>query len=40
LTEQLDAVIRPFISATREAAPRDAALVQFGVYGYLRDVST
>jgi predicted transcriptional regulator len=34
LGDQLDALIRPLIAATREDAPADAELVSLGVYAY------
>jgi DNA-binding transcriptional ArsR family regulator len=36
LGDQLDALIRPLIAATREDTPADAELVSVGVYGYPR----
>lgn len=34
LTQQLDALIRPYIAATRKNSSEDTALVHFGVHGF------
>jgi hypothetical protein len=36
LTERLDALIRPYLSATREDAPADAEQVRLGFHAYLK----
>ncbi|HEU5331402.1 MAG TPA: winged helix-turn-helix domain-containing protein [Actinocrinis sp.] len=36
LTSQLDALIRPYLSATREDAPADAEQVRLGFHAFLR----
>jgi DNA-binding transcriptional ArsR family regulator len=38
LTQQLDALIRPYIAATREGAPRGAALVHLGLQAFPKEV--
>jgi DNA-binding transcriptional ArsR family regulator len=38
LGERLDALIRPYISATRADSPEGSALVHLGVHAFLRDV--
>jgi len=38
LGEQIDALIRPYIAATREDAPSGSALVHMGVHGFLKDM--
>jgi DNA-binding transcriptional ArsR family regulator len=35
LTEKLDALIRPYIAATRDGAPPDAELVHLGLHAFL-----
>jgi hypothetical protein len=37
LTKQLDALIRPYIAATRSDAPADAAIVNVGVQAFPTD---
>jgi DNA-binding transcriptional ArsR family regulator len=37
LRERLDALIRPYIAATRERAPEDAALVHVGLQAFLAE---
>jgi hypothetical protein len=37
LGEKLDALIRPYIAATREEAPNGSALVHLGVQAFLKD---
>jgi DNA-binding transcriptional ArsR family regulator len=38
LTEQFDALIRPYIAATREDAPRGSALVHLGLQAFPKEV--
>jgi hypothetical protein len=39
LTAKLDALIRPFVAATREDAPRGSALVHLGMQAFPREVT-
>jgi predicted transcriptional regulator len=39
LTAKLDALIRPYIAATREDAPRGAAVVHLGLQAFPKDVT-
>ena len=36
LGERIDALVRPYISATRDDAPPDAEMVHFGFHGFLQ----
>ncbi|MEN3278962.1 MAG: hypothetical protein V7607_102 [Solirubrobacteraceae bacterium] len=38
LTAKLDALVRPYISATRHDAPRGSALVHFGLHAFLKEL--
>jgi DNA-binding transcriptional ArsR family regulator len=39
LSERLDALIRPYIAATREDAPRSSAVVHLGLQAFPKDVT-
>ena len=39
LTAKLDALIRPYIAATREDAPRGSALVHLGLQAFRKDIA-